>query len=263
LGDGDAGVDTVIYQRATPVSASIGDGANDGAPGEHDDVQADVENVTGGTGGDALTGDAGANRIDGGGGDDVITGGAGPDTLIGGDGNDTIHARDGEVDTIECGSGADTVDADPADLLSLDCDDTPPPPPGGVAPPASGVGATSPSRDLAPPALNVVAPARLRLASLLKRGVKVGVGCSESCSLRMRLSLVRPVARTFDLGSPMLAKTAAKLTQPGQLMLTLALPVSVRRHLRRAKSLTLDLETKAADAAGNATVSHRRLRAAR
>jgi RTX calcium-binding nonapeptide repeat (4 copies) len=253
----------VIYQRATPVIVSIGDGANDGAPGEHDDVQTDVENVTGGAGDDTLTGDAGANRIDGGGGNDVISGGPGQDTLVGGDGNDTIHARDGELDTIECGNGADTVDADPADVVSLDCDDTPPPPPSGAAPPPDGVGTVTLPRDLTPPTLTIVALPRMRLASLLKRGVKVTVRCSESCSLRTRLFLVRPVARTFHLGSPMLSKAGARLTQPGQFTLTLTLPVSVRRHLRRAKSLTLDLETKAADAVGNATVNHRRLRVTR
>jgi hypothetical protein len=45
----------------------------------------------------------------GGPGDDQLTGGGGADGLGGGDGNDTIQSRDGEVDGVSCGDGADTA----------------------------------------------------------------------------------------------------------------------------------------------------------
>jgi hypothetical protein len=38
-------------------------------------------------------------------------------------GNDSIQARDGEVDTIDCGPGAqDSVDADTIDIIFPNCD---------------------------------------------------------------------------------------------------------------------------------------------
>ena len=43
------------------------------------------------------------------GGGDTITGGLGRDVLLGGSGNDVIHARDGRVDRVDGGQGADTA----------------------------------------------------------------------------------------------------------------------------------------------------------
>jgi hypothetical protein len=37
-------------------------------------------------------------------------------------GNDTIDARDGEIDSVICGAGADTVTADAIDVVSPDCE---------------------------------------------------------------------------------------------------------------------------------------------
>jgi Ca2+-binding RTX toxin-like protein len=99
---------------------------NDGRPGEGDDIQADVENVWGGDGGDDLFGSSANNRISGIWGDDYVEGGAGGDTLLGraggdalrgGPGGDVIIARDGEKDWIDCGPGYDMVWADPFDYL--------------------------------------------------------------------------------------------------------------------------------------------------
>ena len=155
-----------------PVSISFGGGADDGRPGEGDDLRG-VEKVwlsVGGTfngtdaaeefrlsqvgtpstmnggggddrlrsgdGEDHLDGGAGNDNVDGGFGDDVLVGGPGRDTisgdLAGGDcgplwckypyGNDTIQARDGEVDSITCGAGTDSVSADPQDVVAPDCE---------------------------------------------------------------------------------------------------------------------------------------------
>jgi Ca2+-binding RTX toxin-like protein len=51
---------------------------------------ANLENVTGGDGNDAIAGNAAANVLDGGIGNDGLTGGDGADTLLGGAGNDTL-----------------------------------------------------------------------------------------------------------------------------------------------------------------------------
>ena len=82
----------------------------------------------------ALVGGAFADTLSGGAGDDTLTGGGGSDALHGGAGNDTVNARDGEVDTIACGDGSDTVVADAGDVVSgcevvqLPAVVTPPPP---------------------------------------------------------------------------------------------------------------------------------------
>ena len=78
---GGPGLDRISYRnRGAPVRASIGDGANDGVPGENDDAGADFEELTGGQNGDELFGGPGPDSIDGQGGTDVIDGkeGSGP-----------------------------------------------------------------------------------------------------------------------------------------------------------------------------------------
>jgi hypothetical protein len=83
-----------------------------------------------------VDGGPGNDDIDAGFGDDTIVGGPGRDRISGdrhnGEcgylwckypwGNDTIYARDGEVDSIDCGAGTDTVYADAIDVVSGDCE---------------------------------------------------------------------------------------------------------------------------------------------
>jgi Ca2+-binding RTX toxin-like protein len=129
---GGPGTDTVTYaSRTAPVFVTLDGSANDGEAGEGDNVSPDVENITGGSGGDELSGGPGANTLSGGGGDDVIVGeanpdpsgpggndtilgGTGDDALNGGDGNNLIVGNDGD-DMIEGGSGTDSVDAGAGD----------------------------------------------------------------------------------------------------------------------------------------------------
>ena len=111
-GEGDevSYVDRIL--ASSGVTVTVGDGANDGAPGESDQVGPGFTVLTGGAGNDNLTGTAAANTIDGGAGNDVIIGGGGNDApvtyesppvgigicqeqvvfagLLGGDGNDHI-----------------------------------------------------------------------------------------------------------------------------------------------------------------------------
>lgn len=120
---GGTGGDTVSYAvRESAVQVDFDGVADDGGPGEQDRVGADVEHAVGGAGGDTLTGNEKFNHLRGEGGDDRIEGGLGADVLDGGAGNDTILARDGVADTVTCGDGIDTVDADPVDVLAADCE---------------------------------------------------------------------------------------------------------------------------------------------
>jgi Ca2+-binding RTX toxin-like protein len=97
---GGAGTDTVTYSgRTFGVSASIDGIANDGSPGESDNVLPDVENLVGTSGADALTGSDASNSLDGGPGNDTLAGAGGDDALIGGAGSDALAG----------GSGLDTA----------------------------------------------------------------------------------------------------------------------------------------------------------
>jgi Ca2+-binding RTX toxin-like protein len=114
---GGSGVDAVAYPDHRGVTVTIDDLANDGAQGELDNVQTDIEDVYGSPGADRLEGTAGPNTIDAGAGADVLVGGGGEDNLFGGDGDDRIEARDGITDAIDCGPGADTAVVDRADSM--------------------------------------------------------------------------------------------------------------------------------------------------
>lgn len=81
----------------------------DGGPG--DDV------VRGGAGNDRIFGRGGRDRLTGGAGRDTLFGGAGRDRLAGWGANDTLYARDGTLDLIAGGKGADRARVDRGDRL--------------------------------------------------------------------------------------------------------------------------------------------------
>ena len=110
---GGAGTDTITYSlRTVAVSVTLDGVANDGAAGENDSVNDDIENLVGGPGADTLTGAAADNIITGGAGNDIITGGDGADTLNGDAGDDQFleGALTSGGDTINGGAGMDHVD---------------------------------------------------------------------------------------------------------------------------------------------------------
>ncbi len=132
---GGLGIDEVSYGGSEPLRLSIGDGPNDGAAGEGDDIHDDVENLIGGTGSDILIGDDDANRLVAHGGQDVLRGRGGADRLEGwndgdeldaGPGRDTVLAGeldrplldDGERDRTFCGGRAPVVVADSLDTFN-------------------------------------------------------------------------------------------------------------------------------------------------
>ena len=97
---GGAGVDTMDYSRRVESlyvelsgASEFGD-ATDGPEGARDSIDADVENVIGGTDDDWLLGRAADNHLAGEGGDDLLTGEAGADVLAGGAGADIVDYVD-------------------------------------------------------------------------------------------------------------------------------------------------------------------------
>ena len=97
--------------RDEDLTISLDDVANDGEPGEQDNVRNDVEEIEGGDGGDTLTGSnmvAVTNRLLGGPGGDTLVGRAGPDRMFAQEGNDVLDGGSGN-DDLDGGPNADTI----------------------------------------------------------------------------------------------------------------------------------------------------------
>lgn len=119
---GGSGFDTVYYyDRSDGITADLDGVADDGAPGEGDQIMADVEDLFGGSGPDKLTGNDSGNVLNGSGGGDTLEGGGGFDTYLGGQGSDTILAQDGRTERIDCGTETDSAFVDSSDEIS-DCE---------------------------------------------------------------------------------------------------------------------------------------------
>jgi Ca2+-binding RTX toxin-like protein len=113
---GGDGQDTADFRdRTGGVTITLNDQADDGEPGEGDNVRSDVESATGGSGNDRIVAGPSSSYLFGGAGNDSITGGAGEQRIEGNEGDDTIDTRDGAYDSIDCGPGNDVVLADPGD----------------------------------------------------------------------------------------------------------------------------------------------------
>ncbi|HEX8629418.1 MAG TPA: hypothetical protein VF755_14735 [Catenuloplanes sp.] len=127
---GGNGRDIVSYQQATAgVVVSKNSTADDGRPGEGDDVRDDVDIVYGSPFNDTLVGGAGIDVFHGLGGNDIVNGGAGNDSVAGGDGADTLRGEagndvlegiDGAIgnDNLAGGAGTDKCSGDFADIKS-------------------------------------------------------------------------------------------------------------------------------------------------
>ncbi len=119
---GGAGEDFADYAgRTEALSVTLAGGADDGAPDEHDNVDASIENLRGGDGDDHLIASSESNKLWGGDGDDVIEGGDGDDFIFGGDGNDELQGQEGSDflygedgdDGMVGGNGDDLLDGYP------------------------------------------------------------------------------------------------------------------------------------------------------
>ncbi len=131
---GGPGVDKVDYTFATSgVRITLRGDADDGRPGEGDNVQPDVENGTGGAAGDTLIGNDRDNVFLGGAGNDSLVGGRGADDLSGQADDDVLSeavvASPSEVDALDAdtyrgGSGNDKVSWDGGlQAVRVDLDD--------------------------------------------------------------------------------------------------------------------------------------------
>ena len=220
--------DTANVALPVPVTVLAGPGA---------------DRVTAGATGDELSGGDGNDLLDGGAGDDVLSGDQGIDNLSGGPGADRFAIRDGVADTISCGEGPDTVDADTVDRVGADCESvtrTLTAPPGDAG-----------ADDGRPPRVDVGAPTLQRLGRA--RAVRVYATSSERGALSASGSL-----EVAGLALPVktIARRAVRVGGGGA-VLTYRLRGrhwrEARRALRRGRRVVVRLGVVATDLAGQST----------
>jgi Ca2+-binding RTX toxin-like protein len=121
--EGGTGVDRVSYFYATDgVHVSVDSEPDDGRPGDADRIRKDVETVIGSQFADFIVGNDRTVELRGFDGDDQITGGSAAELLSGGDGNDRIDARDGALDSVDCGGWLlDRALVDPVEASITGC----------------------------------------------------------------------------------------------------------------------------------------------
>ena len=281
--DGGPGVDRIEQDwndlTDSLVNLTLGGGADDGRPGEGDDVR-NVEKLisfhagtfagtagadrievvqsdepssfSGGEGDDFLKASDGADRFDGGPGADTIDGGFNNDTIVGGPGpdtlygdhptgecglywcklpagNDTIDARDGEVDSVTCGFGTDTVQADPIDVVAKDCENVT-----GQSGSGGGGGGAKGGESGGPTGKSfAVRVRRAKLRAALAKG--------------LRLEVNSPAAGTLRATATAKGRTLARATRKsgaGRQTVTLKFTKAAKRKLRRARSVTLKVTVR-------------------
>jgi Ca2+-binding RTX toxin-like protein len=280
---GGDGVDKLLLNaHIGGMTISIDGLANDGAPGEGDNIAGDFEQIDGTASNDVFTGSPGPDKFVGGAGNDEVRGGAGDDDLSGDGGDDRvfgdagndkvqglqgadkvdggsgtdqiygdiaacsvfcsfdpdeIFARDGERDTVDCGSGADTAHVDSLDVVAF-CtvvnrlDLTPPAPP-----PAS-----VPLR-----AAELLVPGAIRSKALLARGVAVRLTCFGPCTGVAELRY-----KSKKVGS-----ARATLLKNGRVSFVVKLSTAGKRALRGLRKGKLTLRLTVTDAAGKKTTLSR------
>jgi Ca2+-binding RTX toxin-like protein len=110
--DGASGSDA--YLRSGSSAGGYNDLISDSVLGDHDTLQGGAGNDTlhGGAGADTLMAGTGQNSLQAGSGDQTLMDGSAADTMTGGSGDDLFQVQAGgrHDDTINAGSGSDTID---------------------------------------------------------------------------------------------------------------------------------------------------------
>lgn len=176
---------------------------------------------------------------------DTVNGLGGADGIDVGNGNDTVEARDGFQDRVQCGAGADTVNADQFDILSL-CEAV-------TIEERRAAGA-----DIAAPdcKLSKVKGSYSRTAFF--RGFNITVACNEGATLVIRLLASLKKGLFAKAGDVVLAEKTVQLT--GASRTTKLKPSKkVTRRLRK-KGFKGRVEVEARDQYGNRSLEQKSLK---
>jgi Ca2+-binding RTX toxin-like protein len=216
------------------ITGGEGDDHLDGGAGD-DPIHGGPGNdtVLGGAGNDQVFGDEGDDTVRGDANDDAVDGGPGKDILNGDstaasvlDGADRIAARDGEVDQVGCGFGADSVTADTADVIdSSECESVDRAGGGG------GGGGSAKAVTLA------ATPTRLKISKLLSKGLSFKVTYADAGPTRVILFVPKKTAKRLKLGKKdtLLATDTDTVPQAGTYGAKLKVKAAMARKLRKLK----------------------------
>jgi hypothetical protein len=97
--------------------------------------------------------------------------------------------------------------------------------------------------DLTPPAFTASTPKRLKLKTVLKKGLPVTFTCDEACGVSGTASAK---------GAAGAAKGRKSITAPGKAKLVLKFTKKARKKLAKKRSVKLTVRLNVVDAAGNA-----------
>lgn len=268
--DGGPGFDQALYlgeTEGTPPSYALNLAAGSASVGGETDTLVNVEDATTFQGADTVTGSQGANHIitaldeetflvalsglselqvDAG---DTVNPLGGPDFVKTGAGNDIVNLVDGAVDRADCGSGTDTVQADPVDEL-VDCENVTLAQPAGAAKPKC--------------TLKGVARSYSRKAFL--KGPRPTVSCNQQVALEAQLTTPAPAAGKGKKGGN--RRVPAVAFRAGDLVLAeksfgfaqkrvVRLKPLARLSSQLGGSFKATIRIVARDRAGNATVLQR------
>ena len=249
------------------------------------------DTITGSLRDDLLYGEDGNDTIDGNQHNDTIYGGPGNDNLQGGDendtidggpgsdaiagdctnafcaaGSDTITARDGERDTITCGTGvpggADSVIADRIDVVGSDCASVDLPADPGPSPgPAPGPGPSpgqGPDPGPSPLTMSIKASNSGSLSKLTGKGYSFRLTVSHACAASLKLVVSATSARHSGLGkiAITLLSTHEAVPYAGTFEGTVSADKKYRRQLRKLIRVTARLSLACTSDGHTATASH-------
>jgi hypothetical protein len=187
---------------------------------------------------DQVRGDDGNDDLATGPGNDVVEGGLGFDVLSGGDGDDVLRDADGLADRIECGSGADTVEADTADVVAADCESVTRA--AVAAPPDVATDTKPPVVRVGGPTLQRLRPGRVHLlATSSERGFLAASGFVQVAGILLPVQADRKRVTVAGGG----ARLTIRLTKRHIRM--------CRRALRRGRRASIKMFAVGTDLAGN------------
>jgi Ca2+-binding RTX toxin-like protein len=218
------------------------------------------DEIHGGGGGDLLTGDSGDDTLFGDAGDDKVQGREGADVVDGGSGRDQLYgdrdsctysctydpdqifARDGELDTVDCGGGADRAQVDGLDVVafctSVDRQNLP----------GAGGGGGGPSGGSNPgTALALQVGASIKLKALLKKGLVVRLKCARACK----------VAGTLSYKGKKLGSGRKTLAKAGKVKFAVRIGKKARAKVRRLRGKKLTLRVKVTSAGKTTTLTRK------
>lgn len=245
----------------------LGSGLNDtlnGGPGD--------DKIVAGFGDDTIDGGEGADNLHGSAGNDTVTGGPGRDSLNGDGqgsndglaaGNDTLQARDGEVDALACGFGADTAVADSVDVFDVmgDCESL-----DRAATPAAGAPASAttgrPAETEGSLSVRVGVPKSTRLRPLLAgKAIAFRVGFSGPCQATLGIVLRAAEARRLGIGTKatVIAADTAAVPEAGAFAGSLKLIAKYRKKLSKARRVTAYLVLLCEGADGSSPTAARKI----